>query len=87
MVPDKTKKTFGKQVMTVNTFETYWFLNGKYHRKNGPAIEYAGGTKVWYLNGERHRENGPAIEYADGTKFWYLNGIPYTDRILEGIKE
>ena len=50
-----------------------WYLNGKRHREDGPAIEYADGTKFWYLNGKRHREDGPAVEYADGTKCWYLN--------------
>jgi len=52
----------------------YWYLHGKLHREDGPAIEYANGTKFWYLNDEPHREDGPAIEYADGTKYWYLNG-------------
>jgi hypothetical protein len=52
----------------------YWYLNGQYHRKNGPAIEYSDGTKYWYLNGRRHREDGPAVEYSDGTKYWYLDG-------------
>jgi len=51
-----------------------WYLNGKYHREDGPAIEYPDGTKAWFLNGKRHRENGPAIEQPDGTKEWYLNG-------------
>ena len=51
-----------------------WYLDGKYHREDGPAIEYPNGTKYWYLNGKRHREDGPAIEWASGTKFWYLNG-------------
>ena len=51
-----------------------WFLNGKLHREDGPAVEWADGTKKWYLNGEYHREDGPAVEWADGTKFWYLNG-------------
>jgi hypothetical protein len=27
-----------------------WFLNGKYHREDGPAVEYANGSKEWYLN-------------------------------------
>jgi hypothetical protein len=48
-------------------------LNGRLHREDGPAIEYADGTKEWYLNDRRHREDGPAIEYADGSKEWYLN--------------
>jgi hypothetical protein len=51
-----------------------WRLNGKYHREDGPAVEYPGGTKQWWLNGKYHREDGPAVEYANGTKEWYLNG-------------
>jgi hypothetical protein len=49
-----------------------WTLNGKYHREDGPAIEYLSGTKVWYLNGMKHREGGPAIEYSS-RKEWYFN--------------
>ena len=52
----------------------YWYLNGKRHREDGPAIERASGGKDWYLNGELHREDGPAIEWASGGKDWYLNG-------------
>lgn len=51
-----------------------WWLNGKLHREDGPAVEYANGTKEWWLNGQLHREDGAAVEYAHGTKFWYLNG-------------
>jgi antitoxin component YwqK of YwqJK toxin-antitoxin module len=29
----------------------FWYLNGKCHREDGPAIEYADGNKYWYLNG------------------------------------
>ena len=32
-----------------------WYLNGKMHREDGPAIEYADGTKYWFLNGVIHR--------------------------------
>ena len=56
-----------------------WYLNGKLHREDGPAVEYASGYKAWYLNGKRHREDGPAIEYADGNKFWFLNGERVTE--------
>ena len=52
----------------------FWYLNGKYHREDGPAIEYASGSKHWYLNGKRHREDGPAVEWAGGSKEWFLNG-------------
>ena len=54
--------------------EKRWYLNGKFHREDGPAIEWTNGRKSWYLNGKRHREDGPAFEWADGTKLWYLNG-------------
>ena len=51
-----------------------WYLNGKRHREDGPAIEWANGYKSWWINGELHREDGPACEYIDGDKHWYLNG-------------
>ena len=50
---------------------------GQYHRIDGPAIEFADGTKSWYINGQRHREDGPAIECADGSKSWWINGQLY----------
>jgi len=39
-------------------FKTYpngtkhWYLNGRLHREDGPAVEYANGDKCWYLNGK-----------------------------------
>ena len=33
----------------------YWYLNGKYHREDGPAIIYADGDQRWYKNGQRHQ--------------------------------
>ena len=63
---------------TVNK-NKYWYLNGKPHREDGPAVEYADGTKKWYLNGKPHREDGPAIEWADGTKEWWLDGNELTE--------
>ena len=51
-----------------------WYLNGKLHREDGPAIEYDNGANSWWLNDEKHREDGPAIEFVDGSKCWYLNG-------------
>ena len=58
---------------------TEWFLNGKCHREDGPAVEWEDGTKNWWLNGKRHREDGPAIEWADGGKSWWLNGKKLTE--------
>ena len=51
-----------------------WYLNGKHHREDGPAVERFNGHKEWFLNGKLHREDGPASEWPDGEKWWYLNG-------------
>jgi len=51
-----------------------WYLNGNFHRTDGPAVELADGHKAWYLNGKCHRTDGPAIEWPNGDKRWYLNG-------------
>ena len=72
-----TYKTYEVKVYTNG--DKLWFLNGKRHREDGPAAEWASGDKYWFLNGKRHREDGPAIEYANGNKFWYLNGTNYTE--------
>ena len=56
-----------------------WFLNGKRHREDGPAIERANGNKLWWLNGKLHRKDGPAVEHANGDKEWWLNGKRYTE--------
>jgi len=61
--------------MTVNSVgNRVWRLsNGELHRLDGPAYEYANGSKEWWVNGKRHRVDGPAIEFQDGYKAWLLN--------------
>jgi len=44
------------QVEVYDNGDKIWFLNGEFHREDGPAIEYANGNKYWYLNGKRHTE-------------------------------
>ena len=51
-----------------------WYLNDKYHREDGPAIEWVNGNKWWYLHGKLHRVDGAAEEYTNGNKVWFLNG-------------
>ena len=62
----------------------YWYLNGKWHSEDGPAVIWADGTKRWYLNGKRHREDGPAVIKANGDEEWWINGIQH-DRISNKI--
>jgi len=52
----------------------HWYIDGKLHREDGPAIECTNGASVWWIHGELHREDGPAVELANGYKAWYLNG-------------
>lgn len=72
----------------VNSFgDKFWDLNGKLHREDGPAVEWADGTKYWYIHDKRHREDGPAIEFADGSKCWFINGRQLTEEeFLEATK-
>src|SRR5579875_2079561 len=58
-----------------------WWVNGKRHRINAPAIvcdEYADFDlpphKEWWVNGQLHREDGAAIESYHGNLEWHLNG-------------
>jgi hypothetical protein len=59
---------------TSSNGEKMWYLNGKIHREDGPAVERSNGDKEWFLNGVRHREDGPAIVKTNGMRMWYLNG-------------
>jgi hypothetical protein len=56
-----------------------WYLNGKSHREDGPAVEGSSGEKFWYLNGKLHREDGPAVERSCGYTCWFLNGKLLTE--------
>ena len=61
-------------VVDENGTRRYYNVAGRLHRLDGPAVEYASGSKAWYQNGKRHREDGPAGEYAGG-KEWFQNGV------------
>ena len=60
----------------INDYGTKFYYNeqDRLHREDGPAVEFANGSKWWYINGKCHREDGPAMEEADGTKEWWING-------------
>lgn len=62
------------KVLVYDNGDKHWYLNGKCHREDGPAVECSDGSKRWYINGKYHREDGPAVVYSDGYKSWYING-------------
>ena len=70
-----------KYRIKTNRFGTrfYYNTNGQLHRTDGPALEYADGSKSWYQNGEYHRTDGPAIEWFNGHFEWWVNGEELTE--------
>ena len=57
----------------------FWFKEGKWHREDGPAIEWRDGSKSWLKEGNLHRTDGPAKGWSSGTKEWYLEGECYNN--------
>lgn len=51
-----------------------WYLDGRLHRDDGPAIQTPGGFRGWKRYGESHRDDGPALEWPDGRQQWVANG-------------
>lgn len=62
----------GSYVYVYRDFEKYYFVNGKRHRRGGPAVETRH-YKQWWVNDKLHRLDGPAFEKADGPDHWYIN--------------
>lgn len=54
--PELTESSDGTKV---------WTLNNQLHREDGPAIEWANGTKFWYLNGIKQEPK----KYPEHEKF------------------
>ena len=69
---DKTIST--KEIKDKTLCTKSYFKDGKLHRLDGPAIEFAGGDKEYWVEGKLHRLDGPAVEYANGTKEYYVEG-------------
>ena len=53
-----------------------WYLDGKRHRTDAPAVIHANGTQMWYLDSKLHRTDGPAYISTDG-HLWWLNDFQY----------
>ena len=53
-----------------------YYLNGNFHREDGPAVIYDNSYQAWYLNGKYHRTDGPAVEWGEARE-WCLNGEFY----------
>ena len=73
LLMDDMKKNINYEVDETED-STIYRIESEKHREDGPAVEWANGSKEWWKRGKRHREDGPAIEYADGKKEWWVNG-------------
>jgi hypothetical protein len=49
----KRKVKMKNGLIVDNEGTKHWYLNGKYHREDGPAIEYANGDKEYWILGIR----------------------------------
>ena len=65
----------------------YWYLNGRLHREDGPAIEYTNGESHWVVHSKSHRLDGPAVILANGETKWFINDYNVTDKINKWAKE
>ena len=51
-----------------------WYHNGKLHREDGPAIEWANGYKEWYINDKRVTEK----DVLNSSQTVEIEGVKYT---------
>jgi hypothetical protein len=72
------KKT-GIKTVVLDDGTKEWYRDGKLHRDDGPAIEYADGSKEWWHDDKLDRDDGPAIEQPNSIKKWYRNGNLHRD--------
>ena len=73
-IVDEIKQDFHEMSMGSHPYSHEYFLNGKLHRVNGPAIDSTNGHKSWFVYGKLSRNDGPAFIGSDGSKKWYFKG-------------
>jgi hypothetical protein len=75
---------FGYRVK-ISESEISWYLNGRLHRIDGPAVVTVTGTKIWYQHGVKHRSFGgidmyfPTVKYSNGNREWWYRGQRHRD--------
>ena len=72
---EKIETEYGYKEVCSDGYTYHCNHQDEFHNPNGPAIEYADGSKEYFVNGLRHRTDGPAVECSDGYKAYYLNGV------------
>jgi hypothetical protein len=91
---EETHRVDGPAIIWTNgqEFQEKWYINGKLHRLNGPAlISYKNAIIVleyWFINGRFHRTSGPAIlDFDDNGKIekelWLIDGKVVDETIIK----
>ena len=73
---DKIPEERRHGIYEVENWGTYYYVNGKLHRKDGPAYERYDGYKAWHINDKLHRLDGPAVD-CGGYKQYWIKGLLY----------
>ena len=67
----------------------FWYQNGKRHRTDGPAIEFASGDKSWFIEGKEYTKgefdaivNAPKVKELTMSEISKLLG--YEVKVVEG---
>lgn len=55
-----------------------YYINGDFHREDGPAAKRTNGEEMWCLNGKFHRVDGPAVKLCTGIESYYLNNLCFS---------
>ena len=64
-----------------------WYVTGRLHRTDGPALIWANGTQLWYVTGRLHRTDGPAVIWANGHQEWWVRGQNLTKEIISWMQQ
>ena len=80
-------KTYTVKVNTNG--DKLWYQNGNLHRTDGPAIEYANGSKLWFIEGKGYTKgefdaivNVPKVKELTMSEISKLLG--YEVKVVEG---
>lgn len=73
-------KGFFRDIEILKNSVEQWWIKGKLHREDGPALIRKDGTKLWFRYNRLHRENGPAVIYPNGScEWWFKNKLHRAD--------
>jgi len=70
-----SKESVEQQLTEEEWYEFRKWSHRTYHREDGPALEFADGSRHWYLNGKRHRLDGPAMQNPNKVSMWWIDGF------------